>query len=46
MKRKFMSAADSNKTRTTYSKSDSSNIIGNDLDEIMNFFINYCISIK
>ena len=37
MKRKFMSAADSNsnETRTTYSKSDSSNMIGNDLDEII-----------
>lgn len=35
MKRKFMSAADSNKTHTTYSKSDSSNVIGNDLDEII-----------
>ena len=32
-----MSAADSNsnETRTTYSKSDSSNMIGNDLDEII-----------
>ena len=32
-----MSAADSssNETRTTYSKSDSGNMIGNDLDEII-----------
>lgn len=37
VKRKFMSAADSNsnETRSTYSKSDSSNMIGNDLDEII-----------
>lgn len=41
MKRKFMSAAaDSNETCTTYSKSDSSNMIGNDLDEIIQELFN------